>query len=300
MYLFGYSLDNLSLMALTISTGFVVDDAIVVMENMCAPSRSGNEAFHAALKGAEEIGFTVLSISISLVAVFIPLLLMGGYRRPPLPRIRRHALFRPSRSRMVISLTTTPMMCAAPASRRADSRSMAACTGPARPLSVDCSPLYRRTLHWVLDHPVLTLMVLAFRSPSTWLVFIKIPKGFFPVQDTGVNLRRPARTARRLASPRSTIRFSQSRAVIKNDPGVANVVAFTGGGPQTRATSTSRSSHWTTASRVLPRSSPAFARNCIVFGPPRPFCSRHRICASVAAAAMPCINTHFSPTTGRI
>ena len=112
MYLLGYTLDNLSLMALTIATGFVVDDAIVVIENITRHIEDGMKPMQAALKGAEEIGFTVLSMSMSLIAVFIPDPDDGGHRGPAVPRIRRDSVGAPSRISMVVSLTATPMMCA--------------------------------------------------------------------------------------------------------------------------------------------------------------------------------------------
>ena len=149
MYLFGYSLDNLSLMAMTISTGFVVDDAIVVMENITRHLENGMKPFAAALKGAQEIGFTVFTISISLIAVFIPLLLMGGI----VGRLFREFAVTLSTAilvSMVISLTTTPMMCAyLLKDERAEKH------GRLYMASEKCFDsvlsLYRRSLHWVLD-----------------------------------------------------------------------------------------------------------------------------------------------------
>src|SRR5271165_6847794 len=183
MYLCGYSLDNLSLMALTISTGFVVDDAIVVMENITRHLEAGMEPFAAALKGAKEIGFTVLSISISLIAVFIPLLLMGGI----VGRLFREFAITLSTAilvSMVISLTTTPMMCAYllrdEHSRKHGRLYMATERFFERLLS-----WYRTSLHWALDNSVLTLTVLLLTIALNVVLVIKIPKGFFPQQDTG-------------------------------------------------------------------------------------------------------------------
>src|ERR1700757_3549410 len=183
MYLCGYSLDNLSLMALTISTGFVVDDAIVVMENITRHLEAGMDPFAATLKGAQEIGFTVLTTSTSLIAVFIPLLLMGGI----VGRLFREFAITLSTAilvSMVISLTTTPMMCAYllrdEHSRPHGRLYMATERMFERVLSV-----YRYTLHWVLDHSVLTLTILFLTIALNVVTVIKIPKGFFPQQDTG-------------------------------------------------------------------------------------------------------------------
>ena len=183
MYLFGYSLDNLSLMALTISTGFVVDDAIVVMENITRHLEDGMRPFAAALKGAEEIGFTVFTISISLIAVFIPLLLMGGI----VGRLFREFAVTLSTSivvSMVISLTTTPMMCAYLLKSEREVKHGRLFTASENVFE-GMLRLYRGTLHWVLDHPFLTLTVLFLTIALNVVVIIKISKGFFPVEDTG-------------------------------------------------------------------------------------------------------------------
>jgi multidrug efflux pump len=226
MYLFGYSLDNLSLMAMTISTGFVVDDAIVVMENIARHLEGGMSPLAAALKGAEEIGFTVFTISISLIAVFIPLLMMGGI----VGRLFREFAVTLSTSivvSMIVSLTTTPMMCAyLLKNERAEKHGrvyMASERFFDRILKT-----YRASLHWALDHPVLILLVLFATIGLNVLLIIKIPKGFFPVQDTGAisgSVRGPQDSS--FQAMDNSIR--QIGAVIKNDPGVANVIAFTGG-----------------------------------------------------------------------
>ena len=183
MYLCGYSLDNLSLMALTISTGFVVDDAIVVMENVTRHIEDGMEPFSAALKGAKEIGFTVFTISMSLIAVFIPLLLMGGI----VGRLFREFAVTLSTAilvSMVISLTTTPMMCAYllkdPHKDSHGRLYQSMDQGFEWLLS-----LYRRSLHWALANPVLILVVLFLTIALNVAIVFKIPKGFFPLQDTG-------------------------------------------------------------------------------------------------------------------
>ena len=230
MYLFGYSLDNLSLMAMTIATGFVVDDAIVVMENIARHLENGVKPFAAALKGAEEIGFTVFTISISLIAVFIPLLLMGGI----VGRLFREFAVTLSTSvlvSMIISLTTTPMMCAYfLRSERAEKhgRMYAA----SEKFFDWVLSLYRGSLHWVLDHPMLTLSVLFVTIALNVVLIVKIPKGFFPVEDTG-SITGSVRGPQDSSFPAMDGSIRQIGAVIKNDPAVANVIAFTGGGGAT-------------------------------------------------------------------
>jgi multidrug efflux pump len=226
MYMFGYSLDNLSLMAMTIATGFVVDDAIVVMENIARHLENGMKPFAAALKGAEEIGFTVFTISISLIAVFIPLLLMGGI----VGRLFREFAVTLSTAvlvSMIISLTTTPMMCAfLLKNERAEKHGrmyMASENFFDWVLS-----LYRGSLHWALDHSVLILIVLAATiALNVWLI-VKIPKGFFPVQDTGV-IQGSVRGPQDSSFPAMNDSIRQIGAVIKKDPAVANVLATAGG-----------------------------------------------------------------------
>jgi multidrug efflux pump len=183
MYLFGYSLDNLSLMALTISTGFVVDDAIVVMENITRHLENGMTPFAATLRGAKEIGFTVISISISLIAVFIPLLLMGGI----VGRLFREFAVTLSTAilvSMVISLTTTPMMCAYLLKNEHGKEHGRIYMASERFFDWVLS-IYRRSLRWVLQNPGLTLTVLLLTVALNVAIVIKIPKGFFPQQDTG-------------------------------------------------------------------------------------------------------------------
>ncbi len=230
MYMFGYSLDNLSLMAMTIATGFVVDDAIVVMENIARHLEAGMKPFAATLKGAEEIGFTVFTISISLIAVFIPLLLMGGI----VGRLFREFAVTLSTAvfvSMVISLTTTPMMCAfLLKSERTEKHGrmyMASENFFDWVLS-----LYRGSLHWALDHPVLILFVLAATIALNVLLIVKIPKGFFPVEDTGA-ISGSVRGPQDSSFPAMDNSIRQIGAVIKSDPAVANVIAFTGGGGAT-------------------------------------------------------------------
>jgi multidrug efflux pump len=230
MYLFGFSIDNLSLMALTISTGFVVDDAIVVMENVARHLEAGLKPFAAALKGAEEIGFTVFSISISLIAVFIPLLLMGGI----VGRLFREFAITLSTAilvSMIIALTTTPMMCAYLLRDERHAKHGRIYNASEKFFDGMLS-LYRRTLTWVLDNPALTMIVLFITIALNVVLIIKIPKGFFPQQDTGAlsgSIRGPQDSS--FAAMNTSIQ--KIGAVIKNDPAVANVIAFTGGGGAT-------------------------------------------------------------------
>ncbi len=230
MYLFGYTLDNLSLMAMTIATGFVVDDAIVVMENIARHLENGMAPFAAALKGAQEIGFTVFTISISLIAVFIPLLMMGGI----VGRLFREFAVTLSTAvfvSMIISLTTTPMMCAyLLKNERAEEHGriyMATEKFFDGVLSV-----YRSSLHWVLDHPTLTLGVLFVTIALNVVLIVKIPKGFFPVEDTGA-ITGSARGPQDASFGAMNDSIQQIGRVIKNDPAVDNVIGFTGGGGAT-------------------------------------------------------------------
>ncbi|MGB8904734.1 MAG: multidrug efflux RND transporter permease subunit [Candidatus Sulfotelmatobacter sp.] len=230
MYLFGYTLDNLSLMAMTIATGFVVDDAIVVMENIARHLENGMKPFVAALKGAEEIGFTVFTISISLIAVFIPLLMMGGI----VGRLFREFAVTLSTAvfvSMIISLTTTPMMCAhLLKNERAEKHGRIYLT--TEKFFDGVLSVYRTSLHWVLDHPTLTLVVLFVTIALNVVLIVKIPKGFFPVEDTGA-ISGSVRGPQDSSFPAMNDSIQQIGAVIKNDPAVANVIAFTGGGGAT-------------------------------------------------------------------
>jgi multidrug efflux pump len=230
MYLFGYSLDNLSLMAMTISTGFVVDDAIVVMENITRHLEDGMKPFAAALKGAEEIGFTVFTISISLIAVFIPLLLMGGI----VGRLFREFAVTLSTAilvSMVISLTTTPMMCAY-LLRNERAEKHGRIYAASEKFFDWVLSLYRSSLRWVLDNPTPTLIVLFITIAANVVLIIKIPKGFFPAEDTGA-ISGSVRGPQDASFPAMNDAIQQIGRVIKNDPAVANVIAFTGGGGAT-------------------------------------------------------------------
>ncbi len=231
MYLCGYSLDNLSLMALTIATGFVVDDAIVVMENISRFLEQGYTPREAALKGASEIGYTVFTISISLIAVFIPILLMGGI----VGRLFREFAVVLSTAilvSMVVSLTTTPTMCAyllkhSPKEERHNWLYRTSERGFDFILKI-----YRGSLLWVLDNPGITIVVLLLTIALNGFLFVRVPKGFFPEQDTGIvfgGLQGPYNASFNLMNNS----VKQIVRVIKADPGVANVNAYTGGNGST-------------------------------------------------------------------
>ena len=230
MYLCHYSIDNLSLMALTISTGFVVDDAIVVIENISRYLEMGMGPEEAALEGAKEIGFTVMSISISLVAVFIPILLMGGI----VGRLFREFAVTLSVAILVslgISLTTTPMMCAKllrPESEEKHGRFYRA----SEKFFTWMVRTYERTLTVVLRHPAVTALVLLITIGVNVYLFIIVPKGFFPLQDNGTIFGglQGAQDISYQAMQQDVKTFVD---MIKQDPAVANVMAFTGGGGAT-------------------------------------------------------------------
>ena len=226
MYLLDYSLDNLSLMALTISTGFVVDDAIVVMENISRYLEMGMPPAQAALKGAQEIGFTVLTMSTSLIAVFIPLLMMGGI----VGRLFREFAVTLSTAilvSMVVSLTTTPMMCARLLKEHKGEKHGSIYRASERFFDGLLS-IYRHSLLWVLDNSGLMLVVLLLTIALNVVLIIKIPKGFFPQQDTGAvvgGLQGPQDAS----FPVMNASVQALVKVIKADPAVANVIAYTGG-----------------------------------------------------------------------
>jgi multidrug efflux pump len=226
MYLCHYSLDNLSLMALTISTGFVVDDAIVVIENIARYLEQGMGPEQAALEGAKEIGFTVMSISISLVAVFIPILLMGGI----VGRLFREFAVTLSVAILVslgISLTTTPMMCAKllrPES--AENRGLFYRTS--EKFFTWMVRTYERTLTVVLRHPAFTALVLLITIGVNVYLLIIVPKGFFPLQDNGT-IFGGLQGAQDISYQAMQQDIKTFVDMIKQDPAVANVMAFTGG-----------------------------------------------------------------------
>jgi len=227
MYLCHYSIDNLSLMALTISTGFVVDDAIVVIENVTRYLEQGMSPMQAALKGAREVGFTVLTISVSLVAVFTPILLMGGI----VGRLFREFAVTLSVAivvSLVVSLTTTPMMCSRLLKHHRPGERGRLYQASERIFAWVLS-FYERSLTRVLRHPVITLGVLLLTVALNVFLFVKVPKGFFPLQDNGTIMGgiQGAQDASFPAMQAAAARFVN---LIKTDPAVANVMAFTGGG----------------------------------------------------------------------
>lgn len=226
MYLCSYSIDNLSMMALTIATGFVVDDAIVVIENISRYLEEGLSPMDAALKGASEIGFTVLSISISLVAVFIPILLMSGI----VGRLFREFAVTLSIAIIIslaISLTTTPMMCARLLKHQRDEDHNKIFRASERAFN-SVLAAYERTLAWVLKPPALTLTVLLLTIILNGYLFWIVPKGFFPQQDNGTVFGgiQGEQDISFQAMQADTLRFVN---MIKTDPAVQNVMAFTGG-----------------------------------------------------------------------
>ncbi|HEX5227500.1 MAG TPA: multidrug efflux RND transporter permease subunit [Bryobacteraceae bacterium] len=224
MYLCGYSLDNLSLMALTISTGFVVDDAIVVIENITRYLEQGMKPFAAALKGAREIGSTVFTISVSLIAVFIPLLLMGGivgrlFREFAVTMTVAIAIS------MAISLTTTPMMCAHLLKEHTTHGWMYRTSERGFNAIMN---LYGRTLARVLKHPVITLGVLAVTIALNVYLYVHVPKGFFPQQDNGrLNGTIIADQDTSFQAMEASLR--QMVKIVSQDPAVDTVAGYTGG-----------------------------------------------------------------------
>ncbi|HZE71531.1 MAG TPA: multidrug efflux RND transporter permease subunit [Pyrinomonadaceae bacterium] len=227
MYLCHYSLDNLSLMALTISTGFVVDDAIVVIENVTRHLEEGMRPMQAALLGAQEIGFTVLSISISLVAVFTPLLFMGGI----VGRLFREFAVTLSVAilvSLVVSLTTTPMMCSRLLKRQRLEDHGRLYRASER-LFDWILLLYERSLTWVLRHPAPTLAVFLITLAVNAYLLVIVPKGFFPQQDTG-RLQGGIQGAQDSSFTAMKQRMTRFVDIVQADPAVANVVAFTGSG----------------------------------------------------------------------
>jgi multidrug efflux pump len=227
MYLAGFSLNNLSLMALTIATGFVVDDAIVVLENVSRHIEQGMAPREAALKGAREVGFTVVSMSLSLIAVFIPILLMGGI----VGRLFREFAITLSAAilvSLVVSLTTTPMMCSR-LLKPAASYGRGRLGAMSERAVASARNGYGRSLAWVLDHGVVTMVVLAATIALNFYLYVIIPKGFFPQQDTG-RLIGFIQADQGISFQAMQQKLAAFVAVVRADPAVENVVAFTGGG----------------------------------------------------------------------
>jgi multidrug efflux pump len=227
MYLMGYSLDNLSLMALTVATGFVVDDAIVVLENITRHMEGGLSPRQAALRGASEVGFTVLSMSISLIAVFIPILLMGGI----VGRLFREFAMTISIAIMIslaISLTTTPMMCAV-LLRGGSERGHGRLYRASEHFFDAMLNFYRRTLRVALQHPGSMMLILALVLGLNFYLYDIIPKGFFPQQDTG-RIIGIIQADQSISFELMQQKLTQFVTIMKNDPAVETAVGFTGGG----------------------------------------------------------------------
>jgi multidrug efflux pump len=225
MYLLGYSLNNLTLMALTISTGFVVDDAIVMIENIMRYVEEGERPLEAALKGAEQIGFTILSLTISLIAVLIPLLFMGDITG---------RLFREFAVTLavtiiisaVVSLTLTPMLCAKLLRHKADAQQGRFYKASEVAFEKTIA-FYGRTLKWVLDHRTLTLLVAAATLGLTIYLYVAIPKGFFPVQDTG-EIQGVSEADQGVSFAEMSTQQQRLATVILQDPAVESLSSFIG------------------------------------------------------------------------
>ncbi|GAB1722854.1 MAG: multidrug efflux RND transporter permease subunit [Nitrospira sp. CR1.1] len=237
MYVLGYSLDNLSLMALTIATGFVVDDAIVVLENITRYREQGVAAMEAALRGAKDIAFTVVSMTLSLVAVFIPIFLMGGM----LGRLFREFAVTLSVAilvSLVVSLTTIPMLCA----RVLKSEPIRVHGWWYRMSERGFNVMldgYATSLTWVLRHPRIMLAVTVGTMALTVYLYILVPKGFFPQQDTG-RLFGNIQAAQDISFQAMRQKLTEVVEIIRSDPAVASITGFTGGGGHAGTTNTGR------------------------------------------------------------
>ncbi len=225
MYLFGYSLNNLTLMALTISTGFVVDDAIVMIENIMRYIEEGDSPLDAALKGSEQIGFTILSLTVSLIAVLIPLLFMGDI----VGRLFREFAVTLSVTILVsavVSLTLTPMMCARLLHHKTPAEQGRFYKRSERVFQ-KVIDFYDRTLSVVLKHQTATLVVAVATLAATVLLYLVIPKGFFPVQDTGVILGVSEAPQSISFAAMAERQQALARAILK-DPAVESLSSFIG------------------------------------------------------------------------
>jgi hydrophobe/amphiphile efflux-1 (HAE1) family protein len=227
MYLAGYTVDNLSLMALTVATGFVVDDAIVVIENITRYLEMGMKPFEAAMKGSKEIGFTVLSMSLSLIAVFTPILLMGGI----VGKLFREFAVTLSVAiavSLVVSLTTTPMLCAHFLKARDASKHGRIYRASEQAFNWLHSE-YSSALRWVLRHQLLVLFIAVGTAALNVYLFMIVPKGFFPQQDTG---RMGGRTmaAQDISFNAMSVKQKTLAQMVLDDPAIRSVTAFVGGG----------------------------------------------------------------------
>ncbi|KVE29411.1 nodulation protein [Burkholderia singularis] len=227
MYLLGFSLNNLSLMALIVATGFVVDDAIVVLENISRHIENGKPRLQAAFEGAREVGFTVLSISLSLVAVFLPILLMGGI----VGRLFREFALTLSLAigvSLIVSLTLTPMMCARLLPEAHDPRDEGRL---ARWLERGFGRMqrgYERSLSWALRHPRTILLTLAATIALNLYMYVVVPKGFFPQQDTGLMIG-GIQADQTTSFQAMKLKFSEMMRIVGENPNVAHIAGFTGG-----------------------------------------------------------------------
>jgi multidrug efflux pump len=227
MYLFGYSIDNLSLMAMTVATGFVVDDAIVVIENITRYLEQGMAAEEAALRGAKEIGFTVLSISLSLVAVFIPILLMGGI----VGRLFREFAVTLSLAifvSLLISLTTTPMMCAKLLRAHNHEKKHGRLYRANERAFQWILSGYEHSLRWVLRHQALTLLITLVTMAASVYLYVIVPKGFFPQQDTG-RLSGSIQADQSSSFQAMQAKLRRLAGIVQQDPAVESMTAFTSG-----------------------------------------------------------------------
>ncbi len=225
MYALGFSLNNLTLMALTISTGFVVDDAIVMIENITRYVEQGEKPLAAALKGAEQIGFTIMSLTVSLIAVLIPLLFMGDITG----RLFREFAVTLSATILIsafISLTLTPMLCAMLLKHR-DHERKGRFYDMSEKVFTDILGFYERTLDWVLDRRGLTLVVALLTLVVTAGLFVIVPKGFFPVQDTG-EIQAVSEAPQSVSFAEMSRRQQALNALILENPAVESLSSFIG------------------------------------------------------------------------
>ncbi len=232
MYFAGFSINNLSLMALTVATGFVVDDAIVVLENTTRHIEEGMPPHQAALRGAREVGFTVLSMSVSLVAVFIPILLMGGI----VGRLFREfsiTLAAAVLVSLVVSLTTTPMMCARLLRKQEPKAHSNRLSIHVKSFFDGMLAGYKASLGWSIRHPLLIVLILLVTVGLNFYLYAKINKGFFPQQDTG-RLFGFVRADQGISFQAMRGKMAAFVEIVRSDPAVENVTAFTGGGQRNR------------------------------------------------------------------
>ena len=260
MYLLGFSLNNLSLMALTIATGFVVDDAIVVVENISRHIEAGMSRLEAALQGAREVSFTVVSMSLSLIAVFIPILLIGGI----IGRLFREFALTLSVAilvSLVVSLTTTPMMCAVLLGRGSEQH------GRLYRLSERAFDAmlraYERSLGWALRHPALIVVILLGTIVLNWQLFKIVPQGYFPQQDTG-RVVGFIQADQSISFQAMQDKLTQFLDIVNKDPAIDSIVGFTGGGSTNSGFAFGslkpRSERSETVDQIIARLSPRLAR----------------------------------------